>query len=116
MGEILLSGRGLSKLRDMMERKQSKEGRTFVFSKSVLGRTEIFFMVEKKTEKKISGKCVDDFVFGGTRWYRLFLRADRNYRIKRSNIWDSRSLNIWGSSNLSSDTMAEKCTVGNGVV
>jgi len=32
------------------------------------------------------------------------------------NIWDSRSWNIWGSSNLSSDTMAEKCTVGNGVV
>lgn len=52
MGEILLSGRGLSKLRDMMERKQSKEGRTFVFSKSVLGRTEIFFYGGKKDREK----------------------------------------------------------------
>lgn len=95
MGEILLSGRGLSKLRDMMERKQSKEGRTFVFSKSVLGRTEIFFMVEKKTEKKISGKCVDDFVFGGTRWYRLFYGQTETIELK-DQIFGIAGLGIFG--------------------
>lgn len=96
MGEILLSGRGLSKLRDMMERKQSKEGRTFVFSKSVLGRTEIFFMVEKKTEKKISGKCVDDFVFGGTRWYRLFFYGQTETIELKDQIFGIAGLGIFG--------------------
>ena len=85
-------------------------------SKSIFRGTESIYMVEKTTEKNISGECADDSASGNTRWYCLFLWADRNRRIKRSNIWDNRSWNIRGNSDLFFNTMAEKCTVGNGMV